>query len=270
MRLATGVLWAAVTILGFRSMAGCGGDSGNGAAAGGKCTNLSGTWNVSGGCPPSSCTFDQSGCQITMLCDDGTKASGAVNGSSLTFSGSGMQCSADVNVGTGGSPGASGSCRISQRTCNFDATCASGACAHPNGLGGAGGAVPNPAPCPLLMATGTRQDCSPTCSQITSEGCCKTVTVYNMSEGTMCATGCADLQTDARNCASCGKACSIGEACVAGSCVVSKMDAGSGGSTGAGGGTSSGASSGAGGTTQVAPDAGTHRASAAGSGGVHP
>jgi hypothetical protein len=74
-----------------------------------------------------------------MQCDDGTKASGTLNGSSLTFSSTGLQCSADVSSGTGGSPGASGSCRSSQGTCSFDAACASGACTHPNDLQGDSG-----------------------------------------------------------------------------------------------------------------------------------
>lgn len=285
MRLATGVLWAVVTLAGIKSMTACGGDSGN--ATGGACRDLSGTWNISGNCPPSSCTFDQNGCQLTMQCDDGLKASGKLNGSSLTFSGTDVQCSANVNLGTGGaSPAASGSCHSSQGTCTFKADCESGTCISQPDAGPAP-PKPNPAPCPLRIATGSHEECDDSVCVATSEdpSCCESVTDYKTVEGTMCPSGCSDLQTDAKNCAACGNACPAGESCVAGSCVISKHDGGSGGSSGAGGipgsgavpggggstaaggATGSGSSSATGGATHVAIDAGTGGASSGGSSG---
>ncbi|HVW25054.1 MAG TPA: hypothetical protein VHC69_06760 [Polyangiaceae bacterium] len=287
MRLASGVLWVMVTVIGLKSTAACGGDSGS--AAGGKCRDLSGTWSISGDCPPSSCNFDQNGCQITMQCNDGTKASGTFNGSSLDFSGTGLKCSADVDLdGTGGaSPGASGSCHSSQGTCTFKAACESGACTHvPDSDGGPTPVKPNPSPCQIRVATGSHQECDySVCAEISDPAaCCETVTDYKYVEGTMCSSGCTDLQTDSKNCAACGNACAAGESCVAGACAVVKQDGGihggGGGSAGAGGGSGSGAAPGnggstgisggggspaAGGTTQVAIDAGTGGSNSGGS-----
>src|SRR5690242_20637674 len=106
MRFATVFVWVFVAGLGLRATAGCG-DS----FSGGQCRNISGTWSISGDCPPSSCTFDQDGCRISAHSDGGLTASGTVNETSLTFSASGAQCKAAVDFGMGGSsPTASGTC----------------------------------------------------------------------------------------------------------------------------------------------------------------
>jgi hypothetical protein len=287
MRLSTGSVWVLTVGVGLRATAACGGDFG--VSGSGECRELSGAWHITGDCPPSSCTFDQTGCQISAECNGGLTASGTVNGTSLTFSGDGVHCTATVDLGTAGaSPTASGSCQTPSGHCSFHASCGSGACTRASQSEPADGGRPpaNDEParsCQLRVAAGSHSECDySVCAEISDPAaCCSTVTDYRNVTGTMCPGGCTDLQTDAKNCGACGKPCAAGEGCTAGACVLQRDGGthgggaggpGAGGVTGAGGspgvggvstgnshsaaGTSNGGSPGAAGTTGGIVDAG--------------
>ncbi len=289
MRFTKASVWAFIACAGLKATAACGGDSFS--AAGGQCPELSGAWSISGDCPPSSCNFDQSGCHIAAECNGGLTASGALNGSELTFSGDGVHCTATVSLGTGGASAvASGTCQTPSGKCSFRASCASGACTRanepePNDGGQTSTSNPPAKSCQMRVASGSHQECDySVCAEISdSAACCSSVTDYRTVTGTMCPSGCTDLQTDAGNCGGCGKACSSGQSCVAGSCVVVQRDGGihgggaggpgsagassTGGSSGVGGIANGGGAPGAGGTTGGVVDAGVAGGSSSGGGG---
>src|SRR5882724_11270324 len=91
---------------------GCGGDD-----PPGSCRNLSGNWSLSGGCPLSSCVVSQTGCSVSIACNDGTTLSGTASSTNLTFSNSTTRCQGTVDTTSGAAPTISGSCSQSAGSC---------------------------------------------------------------------------------------------------------------------------------------------------------
>lgn len=97
--------------------AACGSSSNGGS---GQCSNIAGTWTVTG-CGLTSCAVSQSGCSSNFTCTGGTKStSGTVSGNNFSYSGITIlgvtgTCSGTVNGTsmTGTCSGGGGSCTIS-------------------------------------------------------------------------------------------------------------------------------------------------------------
>ena len=81
------------------------------------CTNVAGTWTITGTCNVNSCVVTQSGCSISMACTGGT-FTGTVSGNDVTFSNSTAACS-----GSGPGNTASGTCATTAgTTCAWSST----------------------------------------------------------------------------------------------------------------------------------------------------
>ena len=89
----------------------------------GNCSNITGTWAVSGACGPDTCVITQSSCSTNFSCSAGTVSyTGSVSGNSVSYSGQTAAgatgtCSGTVNGGT-----MSGTCNSQGQTCAFSAT----------------------------------------------------------------------------------------------------------------------------------------------------
>ena len=104
---------------------GGGGGGGGSSSGGGSCTNISGTWTVSGDCGADTCVVTQAECSTNFACGGGSASySGTVAGDSVSYAGrnaAGVQgtCQGTVNGRT-----MSGTCmqQGSAATCSFAAS----------------------------------------------------------------------------------------------------------------------------------------------------
>ncbi len=112
------LLVALAGALGF----GCSSSTDNGGGGNGNCSNIAGTWGVTGSCGPDTCVITQNGCNTNFSCGGGTHSyTGSVSGSSVSYAGQtsgGVQatCSGTVSGGT-----MSGTCSGAGATCSFSA-----------------------------------------------------------------------------------------------------------------------------------------------------
>lgn len=111
----TRIVFAVLCSASMAVVFGCGSSGGGGAAlCPGTCLAIEGTYQLTGNCPPSSCTFTQTGCSLSVSCDDGTSATGT-SGDTVTFQNGGVSCTARLQGGS-----FSGSCTLPEaQTCNF-------------------------------------------------------------------------------------------------------------------------------------------------------
>ena len=86
----------------------------------GACSNLSGSYSLTGDCEVTFCNVTQDGCGVTVACDGpvGT-LTGTIAGTSVSLLGPGAMCLVDLDTRTGV---LSGTCSVSALVCGFDAT----------------------------------------------------------------------------------------------------------------------------------------------------
>jgi hypothetical protein len=112
----------------------------------GSCADFSGAWTVDGTCVGSSsnCTFTQSGCSVTLACTtlDGPRTlKGTVDGTKLTLGDNEFDCTGTISdLSPGQSPSATGQCKVSGQTCDFNAQCETGKCTEAGSSGSGGSA----------------------------------------------------------------------------------------------------------------------------------
>ena len=146
------------------------GGGGGGGGGGGACDrDLSGSWSISGSCVPSQCAVQQSGCALSISCNDGTRLSGTVAGSSFSGTASSgtttLSCQGSLSTGT-----LAGSCRpitSGASSCSFSARCTGGACGAATG---GGDDCPTATSCMACTMRSTCGWCDGRCSVGTSTG----------------------------------------------------------------------------------------------------
>lgn len=128
--------------------------------SGSACQNdYGGRWKFSGSCTSTTCDVTQSGCSLTVRCDDGTQGSGTVSGASATVSGLlGSGDSGSCTVAFGTSKSLSMQCTSSRSTqpCTSTATCEKGSCGDPFPTGGSGSGT---VPCQQKAGADTDKEC---------------------------------------------------------------------------------------------------------------
>lgn len=170
--------WTLWVGIGALSLAFVGCSSSSSGEGGGSCPQISGNWSLSG-CSDTSCTVTQSGCSLTLTCSpSGDTYTGSLSGNDVSFSTASVSCAGTVTGTTG-----SGTCSGGGQTCNFTASCQSGACGG-SGTGGGGG-----------TGGGSGIDCNQSCSILT--GCCSGLTTAD------CLTGCQTNPNQSPACIAC-------------------------------------------------------------------
>jgi hypothetical protein len=103
------------------ALPGCTDDGGGGDDGGDDCADLTGSWEISGGCGADLCTIDQSGCALTSVsCVSGSESdSGSIDGNDFTYSGTSGGGLPAMCLGTADGDALSGSCETAQGTCAF-------------------------------------------------------------------------------------------------------------------------------------------------------
>lgn len=113
--------WKQVVMVGLAAAVsvGCGG---SGSSSSSKCTNIAGTWGVTGACGPDNCVVTQNGCSTNFSCGGGSHSyTGSVSGNSVSYSGQTAggvpaTCSGTVSGAT-----MSGTCSGAGASCTFAA-----------------------------------------------------------------------------------------------------------------------------------------------------
>jgi hypothetical protein len=90
------------------------------------CSNVAGTWGITGGCGADVCRISQTGCGTTFDCDGARGTSGSVSGSDVTWSGTTAGGVPGTCRGTVGGSTITGTCDVSGATCDFVAMRLSG------------------------------------------------------------------------------------------------------------------------------------------------
>jgi hypothetical protein len=111
-----------------------GGGSGSGS---GTCRNLEGQWQTGGDCPGTRCTATQSGCSISVSCQNGGVLSGSVSESGFSLTGSAGGTSVSCSGSFTRQTTAAGSCNVGGQNCAWQFQCVGGPCAESGG--GSGG-----------------------------------------------------------------------------------------------------------------------------------
>jgi hypothetical protein len=87
------------------------------AGSGSQCTDISGTWSISGNCGSFSCTITQNGCSTNFSCANGAASyTGTINGNNVTYSGSQGSCQGTISGTT-----ISGNCTQQGSSCSYTA-----------------------------------------------------------------------------------------------------------------------------------------------------
>jgi hypothetical protein len=107
---------AAAALLGAALLASCGDDSGS------SCSNIAGTWQISGACGADTCVVTQSGCSTNFSCAGGTVAyTGSVSGTSVSYGGKTATGADGTCAGTLSGNAITGTCTSNSQTCSFTA-----------------------------------------------------------------------------------------------------------------------------------------------------